>query len=331
MRTLPSLSLLVVLLASLAFAASGCDNVESGAGAAPTPGADDDDDDGAVGDDDDDDDGGGGSGTPIPGSTPPPVPDMIGGQISLGFTRSYDNDPPAGLGGSAMFLTNAYPVFLKEPYEALYGHYPDMAMDTCGWGWGASVAIGGSGQLSASAGTVTLSTASGGGDFFFLPLGGLQLYLMQSQTGVYLADGGTYTLSATGDQVGAFTTEFLGPADVSVSEPADLTSAGPITIDRSQDMPLEWTSHDDGLPVFVFILRHEQQDQAPQVVVCKFEDDGSAVIPASAFGMVDATEFGVKDRLQIAKYRVATFQPPGVSAPLQVLFFAGYDIETIYE
>src|SRR5688572_15399536 len=136
MRTLSSLSLVVVLLGSLVFTATGCDNVESGAGAAPTPGADDDDDDGGAGDDDDDD----GSGTPIPGSTPPPVPDMIGGQISLGFMRSYNDDPPAGLGGSALFLTQAYPVFMKEPYEALYGHYPDIAMDTCGWGWGASVA-----------------------------------------------------------------------------------------------------------------------------------------------------------------------------------------------
>lgn len=324
LSSLSSLSLFVVLFTSVVLAATGCDNVESGAASAP-PVGDDDDDDGGIGDDDD------GSGTPIPGSTPPPVPDMIGGQISLGFVRSYNDDPPAGLGGSAMFLTQAYPVFLKEPYEALYGHYPDLAMDTCGWGWGASVTIGGSGQISASAGTVTLASASGSGDFFFLPLGGLQLYIMQSQPGVYLADGGSYTLSGSGDFVAPFTTSFLGPADVHVSEPAGLTGPGPITIDRSQDIPLEWTSHDDGLPVFVFILRHEQQDQTPQVVVCKFEDDGSAVIPASALGMIEASEFGVKDRLQISKYRVATFEPSGASAPIQVLFFAGYDVEAIYE
>lgn len=311
-------------LTLLATLAAGCDdNVETGgASAAPTPG-----------DDDDDDDGTSPGVTPTPGNETPgsgDVPESIGGWWSLGNIRSAGNDPPEGVGGSGLFLTQAVPLFWLEPWEALFSGYSDMALDTCDWGYGGSLAIGGSGQVSSHAGEVTLSTTNASGGFLFLPLGGLQLYIANSMPGVFVPSGAEYTLSATGDEIGAFSTTFLGPSDVHVSHP-DLTgSSGPLQLDRTQDMPLKWESPDDGLPLFVFLLQAENEDATPQVVVCRLENDGDAVIPASAFQMFAEPGYGFVQSLQVIKYRLHLFEPPGATAPVLVNFSSGYNVDVTF-
>ena len=315
---LASVSLLLLV-------ASGCGNVESGAGAPgdEAPGADDDDDDGATP-----------SATPTPGDETPgngAPPDALGGWFSIGNIRSQGNDPPAGLGGSGFFSSQAIPLFLAEPWEALFGGYPDMALDSCGWGWGASIAIAGD-QVSIPAGELALSTAAGSGDFFLLPLGGLQLYIANAMPSVFMPAGESYTLTGSGDQVGAFSTTFQGPPDVHVTQPSNLTTAvGPIGIDKNQDYPLKWESANDGLPLFVFLLQAESEDAAPQVVVCKFENDGEGTIPASAFQLLPEAGWGSTASLQILKYRLHTFTPPGATGPVLVNFASGYDIEVAYQ
>ena len=320
MRTLRSLVGLVCLAVVVPVFASGCsENVKTGAGDG-TPG--DDDDDGTPGDDDDDDDGG--------TYVPPVVPDAIGGTFSIGNIRSQGNDPPAGIGGSGLFFTQPIPIFFKEPYEALFSHYEDRPLDSCDWGYGASINMASDGQISQNAGDVKLATPAGSGNFFFLPLGGLQLYIAQSMTGVFMTDGAPYTLSGTGAEVGAFSTTMQGPPDVHVTTPSNLTSPGPIPISRSQSMPLTWESENDGTPLFLFLLSFPTQDATPQVVVCKMEDDGEFEVPASAFQLIPETAFGVKDRLQILKYRIHTFTANGAPGPIMVNFASGYDVETTF-
>lgn len=320
-------ALSVCSLAVLLLLASGCDsNVETGAAA---PG------DGTPGDDDDDDDGGTPGATPTPGDDTPgngEPPDQLGGWWSIGNIRSQGNDPPAGIGGSGMFLTQPFPLMWADPWIALFGGYPDLAMDSCGWGYGASLAMSGDGELTKSAGDVTLSTPSGSGGFLFLPLGGLQLYIANAMPGVFMPNGDDYTLSGTGDQIGAFSTTFQGPPDVHVTQPSNLTSiAGALPIDRTQDFPLKWESADDGLPLFVFLLQAESEDATPQVVVCKFENDGDGAIPASAFQMFPEAGWGFVSSMQIIKYRLHLFEPPGSSAPTLVNFASGYDVDVAFQ
>jgi len=314
----------LVFLSVALLLASGCGNVESGAGAGgnatPIPGDDDDDDDDGA--------------TPTPGDGTPgngAPPDALGGWFSIGNIRSQGNDPPAGLGGSGFFSTQAIPLFLAEPWEALFGGYPEMALDTCGWGWGASIAISGD-QVSMPAGDVALSTDAGTGNFFLLPLGGLQIYIANAMPSVFMPAGEMYTLTGSGDQVGAFTTTFQGPPDVHVTQPSNLTSAaGPITIDKSQPYALKWESENDGLPLFVFLIQTESEGMAPQVVVCKFANDGEGTIPPSAFGLLPEAAWGSTANLQILKYRLHTFTPPGAVAPVLVNFSSGYDIDVTYQ
>src|SRR5687768_6237684 len=113
----------------------GCGNVETGGvSTQPTPSGDDDDDGSTPGP----------TATATPGDPTPgdgPVPDHLGGWFSIGHMRSHGDDPTAGIGGSGFFSTQAIPLGWLEPWEALSGGYPSMAMDTCGWGYGASIAI----------------------------------------------------------------------------------------------------------------------------------------------------------------------------------------------
>lgn len=319
--TLIALCASLTLLASLA---SGCDNnvATGGAGGEPTPGAGDDDDDGSTP-----------GATPTPGDDTPgdgAVPETIGGWWSLGNIRSQGNDPAEGVGGSGLFLTQAVPLFWLEPWEALFSGYSSMPLDTCDWGYGGSLAIAGDGQLSKNAGDVSLTTTGGSGGFLFLPLGGLQLYIANSMPGVFMPSGAEYTLSGTGDEVGAFSETFIGPPDVHVSQPNLTGTAGPMQIDRTQDMPLKWESPDDGLPLFVFLLQAENEDATPQVVVCRLENDGDATIPASAFQMFAEPGYGFVQSMQVIKYRIHLFTPPGAVAPVLVNFASGYNVDVTF-
>ncbi len=321
---------IVLGFASLLSLAAGCGNVVGGGITTdPEPPAADDDDDGG------NDDGGTTGDDPTPDDDTPgggAPPETLGGWFSLGNIRVQGNDPPGGIGGSGSFYAQPVPLIFMEPWEALFGGYPDMELDTCGGGYGASIAISGSGQITLAAGDVSIASPSGTGSFFFLPLGGLQLYLAQAMPGVFVGGGADYTLAGTGAQVGAFSTTFPGPPDILVTEPANLTAGtGPRTIDRSQDIPLAWESEKDGLPLFVFLMQYEVQDGTPFVYLCKFEDDGEATIPASAMQYLEPTAYQIVDTMQILKYRIHTFEAPGATGPVLVNFSSGYDIDVIFE
>jgi hypothetical protein len=101
-------------------------------------------------------------------------------------------------------------------------------------------------------------------------------------------------------------------------------------IDRTQDLTLKWQSADDGLPLFVFLLQAESEDATPQVVVCRLENDGEAVVPASAFQMFAEPGWGFVQSMQVIKYRLHLFQPPGAAAPVLINFASGYDVDVTF-
>ena len=298
---------------------AGCGNVNT----APAT-------DGSVADDDDDDDDGGSvTPTPTPGEDHTPgdgtAPETMGAWFSHVHVHTHGDDPTAGLSGSGLFFSIPFPLGWTEPWQDLMDGYPNIPTGSCDWAWGASLATS---QETLSAGELSMSGPDGGsGDFLHLPLGGMQLYIMNAAPGIFDYSGGSYTLTGTGDVVPAFTATFPGPADVRVTQPA-LTSSEPWVIDRESDLTMKWQSEPDGLPVFVFLLQAEINPETgepgtPQVVLCKLEDTGEGVIPASAFQMLQPSDYGLQEDIQVLKYRINWFTPPGMPAPAFSMFTAG--------
>ena len=297
---------LVPLFAMVA-ALSACNGVETipAGSASPTP---------EVGDDDDDD-----GVTPTPEATPLPPP-ALGGVFNMGRVRTHDQD---GIGVMGMFMPTPFSS-TGSNFEALWSYYPQIATDTCATV--TSQAVGG-GDMGQDGGELRLTGPGGTAEFWRLPLAGMVVYAYTGAASLY-APNASYTLEGTGaGPLGAFSQEMQSPGDIVVTSPA-ITAEPTFTISTGQDLPLQWTSVSDGLPVIVSVEQHIQgnPDDGPgfdRVLVCKFADDGEGTIPASQlqpFLPGNGQEEPVEDGLRILRYRWHTFQPPGALAPSLVIF-----------
>jgi hypothetical protein len=143
------------------------------------------------------------------------------------------------------------------------------------------------------AGTTTFSSAgqitiSGGTPTVMLTPDGTSKYTPFSQATALWTGATTFTVSAAGDVVPAFSTTLTAPAQPDFTAPTFPTS-GSIAIDRSTDFQVTWTGGGGG------IVLAQLQTNTPQAEFVRCTYDGAAnggTIPTAALQLVQAGATG---------------------------------------
>ena len=105
-----------------------------------------------------------------------------------------------------------------------------------------------------------------------------------------------------------------------------------VPLDSHLDVLIDFSTPDGTMSVLnTCIGRRIPLVVATTVVVCKFYDDGSAVVPASAFQMIPASGYNATDAFQVLKYRTSLFEPPDSYGPVLVNFTSGYNLPATYQ
>jgi hypothetical protein len=133
--------------------------------------------------------------------------------------------------------------------------------------------------------------------------------------------GGEYRLTGTGGpEVGAFATTVVAPNDFEVTSPAlpdeSQWKPDPTWLPAGEDLVLRWSPSGSSQPVIV------QLDGAG-LLLCRFEDDGEAIVPRGEFP-IDVNGHGYCE-VRVFHYTATEFDVPCLEAPVAVFFERAWD------
>lgn len=159
-------------------------------------------------------------------------------------------------------------------------------------------------DLSTPGGTLTLDT-------FLFP--GLYASFSGGPAAMWTT-GGTVTITAPGGSgIDAFVRTFPLSGALTLTSPDPTADA---VIDPANDFTLAWTSSGTTDPIFVNIEQENADFETVFSVTCRFDDDGSAVIPASFLEDLSA-DTDIDTYLSISKERITILSDiPGLGGDL---------------
>lgn len=237
-----------------------------------------------------------------------------GGGAFRGFvTAGLGRDATFGDGfeGSAAFLTKG--IDDNGFLDGVDGDCGDFGQDLSG-----SVGFQDAGEtvdLSTDGGTLTLDT-------FLFP--GLYASFAGGDAAMW-SMGGTVTITAPGGSaVDAFERTFPLSGALTLTTP---DPTGDALLDRNADFTIAWTSSGTTDPIFVNIEQENEDFDTVFSLTCRFDDDGSAVVPASFLGDL-STAAGIGTYVRISKERITILTDiPGLGGDLVADGSVSYELD----
>lgn len=169
-------------------------------------------------------------------------------------------------------------------------------------------------ELSTDGGTLTLDT-------FLFP--GLYASFTGGDAAMWTM-GGTVTFTAPGGSgVDAFVKTFPLSGGLTLTTP---DPAGDALLDRNADFTIAWTSSGTADPIFVSIEQENADFDEVFSVTCRFDDDGSGVVPASFLdGLSTNADFNTY--VSVSKERITILTDvPGLGGDLVADGSVSYDL-----
>jgi hypothetical protein len=136
--------------------------------------------------------------------------------------------------------------------------------------------------------------------------------------------GGTVTFTAPGGSgVDGFERTFPLSGALTLTTP---DPAGDALLDRNADFTLAWTSSGTTDPIFVSIEQENDNFDTVFSLTCRFDDDGSGVVPASFLGDL-STAANITSYVSISKERITILTDiPGLGGDLVADGSVSYDL-----
>lgn len=145
----------------------------------------------------------------------------------------------------------------------------------------------------------------------------------------YFVGGGTYTLSGTGGaDISAFSIPLTAPAAITAVTAPNISS-GSFNLPRSADLTLAWSPAGTGR-VLVSVDQYDgNTDDLIASVVCRFDNDGSGVIPAARFANFSTDTLHYTD-FSLDAMNATTVDVPGAGSTI-VIFTDSWSAEPVIQ